>query len=98
MAEIWFCFEGEINTRGGPDYLLSLAECEAKLGLFRNQFIQGVDIEPGPHFADTSGLAHYAGPKHVVVKLDTEDVRGTDWQPGYYHLDISPEDATERLR
>ena len=98
MADVWFCYEGRGPTIGGPAYQLSQAACRDKLGLSPLHFLQDLETEPRPRFGDPNTPRNWkAGFKHVVVELSTEDVDGSNWRPGYYYLDLSLGDLSERL-
>ena len=92
MAKVWLCRDGDLPTSGGPIAVLPLSECEERLGVAREHYLQ--DLTQTPRFGKPDDdLAMIRGYQHVVVEVDEIDAKEARWRPGFYLLPIKPKDA-----
>ena len=96
MTKVWFVREGPDPTRGGPAYTLPRDSCVDQLGLAKSQWLSSLDKTP--RFGDqTSRVAGVADYRHVVCEVGESEAAEHGWKAGFYRLEISPQEARNRL-
>lgn len=95
MAKVWFVRDGYDPTTGAPAYDLPLEQCIDQLGLTKRHWLHGLDLtlrfgsrNPRP--------ATVPEPRHAVCQVDDPEASEHGWRTGYYLLEISPNEITER--
>ncbi len=93
MAKIWFVREGgSPRTSEKPQYELPFNQCKTRLSLSRNRFSPN-----HPQFEDPTGLAPYAGFRHVTVEMDNDEEASIDWPIGFYISPLRPREVIDKL-
>ena len=95
MAKIWPVYEGNRPTVGEPWARLPVSEAIAIFELRPNDFLSGLDSTP--RFGAAGTDLTYAGYKHVVVEVESDEAQATNWRPGFYRSRIKPKEAFGRL-
>jgi hypothetical protein len=95
MAKIWPVYEGNRPTVGSPWARLPLSEAIALFDFRREDFVS--DLETTPRFGAVGRDLTYAGFKHIVVEIERNEGRQTNWKPGFYRSRIKPKEAFGRL-
>ena len=102
MAKVWHVYEGPHPTRGATHHVLALDECVKRLGLAKDYHIAAEHLSGPfltPRFGSTDDkLALFKEPKHVVIEVEEAEAKAHGWEPGFYHLPLSPAEAKGRLR
>ncbi len=101
MVKVWYVFEGQEPTSGGPNHVLTIGDCSRKLGLSNDHLIPEHRLS-GPFCTPRLGspddkLAPFKEPRHVVVEIEVSEATAEGWQPGYYLLPLTPKEASTRL-
>ncbi len=101
MAKVWYVFEGPDPTRGNAQHVLALDDCVKKLGLAKDHRIPEERLS-GPFLTPRFGseddkLALFKERKHVVIEVGGDEAKPNSWEPGFYHLPLSPAEAEARL-
>jgi hypothetical protein len=95
VANVWMAKEGSDPARGVPWRVMSLAECQTKLGLQPSNFL--CDLATIPKFGDvTAQPTVFREPRFVVVQIDQAEADQSQWRSGFYVADLAPEDARRR--
>jgi len=77
-------------------YDLPLGSCVDRLGLTKGQWLSGLDKTP--RLGDqTSGVVGVPDCRHVVCEIDESEAKKHGWKAGFYRLEISPQEAVNRL-
>ena len=102
MANVWHVYEGPHPTRGGAQHVLALDDCIKKLGLAKDHHIVEERLS-GPFLtprfdSEDDKLILFKKPKHVVIDVGEAEAQAHGWEPGFYHLPLSPAEAEARLR
>lgn len=95
MANIWRVYEGREPTVGGPWGRLPLPVVIAAFEMRRDDFVS--DLEHTPRFGDEKRDLTHAGFRHIVVEVEHKEGLQAKWKPGFYRIQIGPEEALGRL-
>jgi hypothetical protein len=95
MAEVWRVDQGERPTIGLPWVRLPLSEVVTLFDMQQDDFVSDLGAAPRVGAADRD--LTYAGFKHVVVEVEHNEARQTNWKPGFYKPRIKPKEAFRRL-
>ena len=69
-------------------------DCVRQLGLLRRNFLKPLK---GPKFDDPSGFGTVPGYKLVVIIIEENEAKSSGWKPGYYVLQMSPDEVINVL-
>ena len=94
MVKIWFVRNNIGKTTGDSEYQLPLDDCVNRLGLSPDHFL--CSIESTPEFG-IDHRANFRGPSHVVCEVQDTNAVTSQWKPGFYRIQLSPEQVRERL-
>jgi hypothetical protein len=93
MALVWFVKEGGSVT-SGESHELSLPKCIEKLKLKKGDWKRDLNNEPR---GNDHPLKDYRSFRSVFVEVGVAEAIEYGWKSGFYFLDISVKDATQRL-
>jgi hypothetical protein len=95
MAKIWAVYEGREPTIGDPWAQIPLLEAVDLFELRPEDYVS--DLKVNPRFGDVERDQTYAGLKHIVVEVERDEGRGSNWNPGFYKSRIPPKEAFIKL-
>lgn len=95
MANIWPVYEGREPTFEEPWARLPAKEAVRLLKVRRKDYLCGLDSSP--RFGPSDRSLWYAGYKHVVLEIESEEGQQSNWKPGFYRSPIRPKEAFRRL-
>ena len=95
MAKIWPVYEGDRPTVGWPWAQLPLSEAVAICELRPGDFVS--ELGTTPRFGPTGRDLTFAGFKHVVVEIEPDEARKSEWKPGFHKSRIKPREIFGRL-
>lgn len=94
MAKIWFCYEGDRPTSGEAQAERPFAKAVELLQIDKQRYLG--DDPKGVRFGQAGDpMAMIRGYQHVVVEVGDGEAR--DWQAGFYHSPLRPEEAIKKL-
>jgi hypothetical protein len=96
MANVWFCWEGDSPTTGGPIAVQTLPSAVPSITSERGTCSSGdaMKVRFGP---PNDFLASIRGYEHVVAELAADRAKSVGWKQGHYHSALTPEEVLRVL-